>query len=177
MIATDRHDHSGLFFKLKISTMKKLMLLAGFYCLHFSLQAAPGVSITKYDIAPVSGNDRALAHFKENFAWVEDAAWYNTPDKNMYCVFHQGNIVNRVFYNERGYWQYTMISYPPANLPKSLRERVLDSFGGYSINYVNEVRSDKNEAVYMISIENKDNIKVIRVTDEDIEITQALKKR
>jgi hypothetical protein len=155
--------------------MKKLILLAGLYCLQPNLHAASTTKHIKYDVAPTSASVRAMTHFKENYAWVQDAAWFNGPD-NMYCIFHQGNRVNRVFYDQQGYWQYTLISYPPDGLGKKVTERVLGNFPGYHINYVNEIQSDSYEPVYMISIEDENNIKVLRVTGDDIQVNQALKK-
>ncbi len=157
--------------------MKKLILLAGLYCLQPSLHAAPGKPNFKYDKAPISARERALTHFKENYAWVQDAAWFTGADQSMYCIFHQGNILNRVFYDLRGYWKYTLLSYPPSDLPRSVRERVLNSFEGYKVFYVNEVRSDGQEPVYMVNIENEDNIKVIEVKGDEISVSQSLIKR
>ncbi len=156
--------------------MKKLMLLTGLYFLLSGLQAAPANMNVRHAIAPISGHDRALIHFRENYAWVQDAAWYNTAGDNILCVFHQGNIVNRVFYDKQGYWQYTLLSYPPDDLPKSVKQDVLDNFEGYHISYVNEIRSNDQGPVYMVNIENEDNIKVIAVNGDQMEVTQALVK-
>ena len=70
-----------------------------------------------------------------------------------------------------------MISYPPSCLVKEIKELVSNSFCRYHIYYINEIRSLNDEPVYMISIENENNIKVIRVCGEDIEVTQNLRKR
>jgi hypothetical protein len=94
----------------------------------------------------------------------------------MYCIFQQGKVVNRVFYNEHGYWLYTLISYPSSCLSRNVKEMVSDAYAGYQISYVNEVRSDYSEPVYMINIENADNIKVIKVTGDEIKVEQALRK-
>jgi hypothetical protein len=163
--------------KLKINKMKKLILLAGFYCLQPTLHAAPGKTDAKYLPAPMSASARAMAHFKENYAWVQNADWFSTAEKNMYCVFDQGNIVNRVFYDQNGYWQYTMVSFPASDLSRNLRKIVSDNFAGYNITYVNEIISETEEPVYMINIENADNIKVIRVTGDATEVKEDIKKR
>ncbi|HEY4935158.1 MAG TPA: hypothetical protein VII44_01180 [Puia sp.] len=157
--------------------MKKLMLLAGLYCLQPNLQAAPHRVNAKYHLAPMSASERAQAHFKENYAWVKDAGWFNTAEKNLYCVFQQGDIVNRVFYDRSGYWQYTLISFPSSDLPKNVKKLVSANFDGYDISYVNEILSENNEPVYMINIENGDNIKVIRVSGDDIEVKHDFNKR
>jgi hypothetical protein len=156
--------------------MKKLLLLAGLYCLQPTLHAASFTSSVKHDKTPISANDRAQANFKENYAWVENATWTNAPDQSINCVFQQGKTANRVFYDKRGYWQFTLISYQPSVLAKKVKELVLDNFHGYKITYVNEIRSDSEVPVYMINIEDGNNIKVIRVIGDDIEVTQDIIK-
>ncbi len=156
--------------------MKKLMLFAGLFCLHLSLQAGsfsnPGIT----NMAPINANDRAKAHFYANYSEARDATWYSLPDRNMYCIFHQGAVVNRVFYDSRGYWQYTLMGYTDSGLNKDVKELVTDYFNGYRILYVNEIRSYKDEPVYVINIENKDQTKVIKVAGENIELMQSFKK-
>jgi hypothetical protein len=156
--------------------MKKLMFLAALYCLHLSLYAGSNVSPGVMNMTPINATDRAKAHFYANYSSAQDATWYNLPDRNMYCVFHQGKVVNRVFYDSHGYWQYTLLGYPPSGLVKNVKDLVTDYFDGYRITYVNEIRSDKDEPVYVINIENEDHIKVIKVTGDEIEQQQALKK-
>jgi hypothetical protein len=156
--------------------MKKLLLLAGLYCLQPTLHATSFTSSVKHDKVPISGTERAQANFKENYAWVENATWTNMPDQTIYCVFQQGKIANRVFYDKRGYWQFTLISYQPSVLAKKVKDQVLDNFHGYKITYVNEIRSNSDVPVYMINIEDGNNIKVIRVVGDEIEVTQDIIK-
>jgi hypothetical protein len=163
--------------------MKKLILLAGFYCLQLTLHAAPHIVSGKTDIASekkhmksVSAGERAIAHFRENFPGVQDISWSTNADKSINCSFHQGTKVGRVYYDPRGYWRYTVISYPPSDLLNSIRYRIMDNFDGNEISYVNEILSQNNDPVYMVNIENVSNIKVIRVSDDDIEVKQDLRK-
>jgi hypothetical protein len=156
--------------------MKKLILLAGLYCLQPALHAAPLSTSSKTSIAPTSANERAKAHFRENYVDVPNAAWYSAPDNSIYCTFQLGTTVERVFYDQQGYWQFTLISYPPTRLKENLKKLVSEHFDGYHISYINEVRSNYDEPVYMINIENADNIKVIKVFGDEIEVKQDLKK-
>jgi hypothetical protein len=156
--------------------MKKLMLLSGLFCLSLSIYAAPVSIAGKNDLAPVSASQRAKAHFELNYKDVSDASWYNAEDNSMYCIFQKDNTVNRVFYDEQGYWRFTLISYQPSVLNDHLKEIVSNHFEGYHISYVNEVRSEYEEPVYMINIENAGNIKVIKIVNDDIEVKQDLIK-
>jgi hypothetical protein len=157
--------------------MKKLILLSGVFCMLLpGLYAASGSKSGSEIFAPVSASVRARAHFKENYAGAQNFAWYNAPDNSMYCIFHQGNIVNRVFYDSRGYWQFTLVSYLPSELRDHVRKLVSDQFDGYRITYVNEVQSAYDEPIYMVNIENAGNIKVIKITDDEVEVKQSLIK-
>jgi hypothetical protein len=157
--------------------MKKLMLLAGLYCLQLSLYASSYSPYIKYDMAPINANDRAKANFKENYDGVRDVNWFTQDDKNMYCIFHQGDTVNRVFYDKHGYWKYTLMSYPGYDLPQHVKEQVMDNFKCYQIPSVTEIRSNNIEPVFMINIENEDRIKVIKVIGDEFEVQQELEKR
>jgi hypothetical protein len=157
--------------------MKKLMLLAGLWCLQPALHAAPTHADARYDVLPANARDRALTHFKENYAWVQDAAWYTTAENNLYCTFHQGKILNRVFYDKNGNWQYTLLSYPPSVLTKSVKTLVEENFQGYKISYVTEIRSADQDPSYVVNIENENHIKVIQVRDDDFKIRQDLNKQ
>ena len=156
--------------------MKKLMLFAGLFCLQLSLYAGSSGTPGTTNMAPINANDRAKAHFSANYSEARDPEWYSLPDRNMYCIFHQGNVVNRVFYDSRGYWQYTLLGYPVSGLDKNVKELVTDYFNGYRILYVNEIRSFQDEPVYMINIENEDQSKLIKVTGDEIETQESFKK-
>jgi hypothetical protein len=155
--------------------MKKLMLLAGLYCLQPTLHAA---SFNKpvNEKALVRASERAWAHFKEYYEGAQQVNWYTFDNKEMYCISHKGDTVNRVFYDKHGYWKYTLLSYPGYDLPKDVKEQVTSSFRCYQITSVTEVRSHNIEPVYVINIENDNNIKVIRVFGEEIEVKQDLEK-
>ena len=156
--------------------MKKLFLLMGFVCLQFSMNASTGHVYGKFYLAPVSATQRAMAHFKLNYKEVSDASWYNAPDNSMYCIFHQDNTVNRVFYDGQGYWRFTLVSYSPSLLNEQVKELVNSHFEGYHISYINEIRSQYDEPIYMINIENAGSIKVLKVANDEIEIKQDLVK-
>ncbi len=156
--------------------MKKLILFAGFSCMLSGLYAASSVKSDNFKLASVSASERAKAHFKENYAEVQNVAWYTAPDNSIYCIFHRENTVDRVFYDSRGYWQFTLVSYLPSELKMNIRQQISDQFEGYRITYVNEIQSAYDEPIYMVNIENAGNIKVLKVTGDDIEVNQSLIK-
>jgi hypothetical protein len=156
--------------------MKKLILFAGLYCMLPGLYAFSSVKSASHAVVHESASERAKAHFKENYAEVQNFAWYTAPDNSMYCIFHRENTVDRVFYDSRGYWQFTLVSYLPSQLKPNITQQISDQFEGYRITYVNEIQSAYDEPIYMVNIENAGNIKVIKVTGDDIEVKQSLIK-
>ena len=156
--------------------MKKLMLLAGLYCLQPALYANTIAISSSSHITPVSASDRAKAHFNANYSEARDAIWYSLPNKNLYCIFHNGKAVNRVFYDSRGNWQYTLMGYPGSSISKDVKDQVAYDFDGYHIVWVNEIQSSQNKPVYVINIENENHVKVIRVAGDIIEEQQAFTK-
>jgi hypothetical protein len=163
--------------------MKKLMLLAGLYCLQPALFASssvnPGLSyIAPVDayVAPINATDRAKAHFYANYAGARDASWYNLPNKNMYCIFHHGKVVSRVFYDSRGFWLYTLMGYPASNLSQEIKDQVANDYDGYRIVWVNEIQSNQSKPVYMINIENENHIRVIKIAGDEIDEQLAFNK-
>ena len=91
-------------------------------------------------------------------------------------TLHRANTVDRVFYDSRGYWQFTLVSYEPSELKMSIRQQIAHQFEGYRITYVNEIQSAYDEPVYMVNLENAGNIKVVKVSGDDIEVKQSLIK-
>ena len=156
--------------------MKKFILFAGLYCMIPGLYAASVVKTSHNKLAPVSASERAKTHFKENFGEAENVKWYTAPDNSLYCIFRRANTVNRVFYDSRGYWQFTLISYQPSELKMYIRQQISDQFEGYRITYVNEIQSAYDEPIYMVNLENAGNIKVVKVAGDDIEVKQTLIK-
>ena len=161
--------------------MKKLMLFAGFLCLQPILYAnsfipSDKIPTDKTRNSPVNASEREQTHFKTHFTDARDAVWYNVGTENAYCMYHSGDITNRVFYDAQGYWQYTLKSYLPAFLNSNVKDLVSYHFGNYEISYVNEIMSDGNDSVYVINLENSNSIKVIQVTGDNILVRQALNK-
>ena len=156
--------------------MKKLVFFAALYCMLPGLYAASVVRSANHIMAPLSASERAKAHFKENFAQVDNASWYTAPDNSLYCIFRRANTVDRVFYDSRGYWQFTLVSYQPSELKMRIRQQIADQFEGYHITYVNEIQSAYDEPIYMVNIENAGHIRVVRVIGDEVEVKQDLIK-
>ena len=164
--------------------MKKLILLAGLYCLQPNLHAASITSwkdfhnaVTKKDRGTIRANDRAVAHFREHFADAKNPLWSTNTDNSINCYFREQDKVYRIYYDRRGNWTYTLVGYLPSDLSNNIKYRVLENFDGYYIAYINEIREENNEPIYIINIENASSIKIIRISNnEDIVVQQEFQK-
>jgi len=153
------------------------MIVAGLCCLQFALHAAVGSRPDKAEPSSINALARAKAHFSSHFEYAHDAVWYHTDGHYLYCLFYQGDSVNRVYYDRRGKWEYSLLTYPGYDLPQEVKKEVTDNFACYQITSVNEIRSSMSSPVYMINIENEDYIKVIKVIGDEVEVQQELEKR
>jgi hypothetical protein len=161
---------------IKSNTMKKLFLLAGLCCLQQILQAAVVSPMAKTTRIQLSTSDRALAHFKENYRNAQQVSWYSNTDQSMFCVFHDADNTTRVFYDKKGFWESTLISYAPSGLGTEIRDLVLANFAGYAISYVNEVQLPGEAPAYVINIEDAKHIKVVRVVNGEIDVKEDFRK-
>lgn len=69
-----------------------------------------------------------------------------------------------------------MISYYEQTLPDDVKSIVKDHYEDYKIAKVNEVHQD-NIVVYVVTIENDKNIKLVTVCEGELNIYQEYKKR
>ncbi|MEJ0082020.1 MAG: hypothetical protein WDM78_13975 [Puia sp.] len=67
---------------------------------------------------------------KANYTGAHDVVWYNQSNNKFYCVFHEGEVVNRVYYDQRGRWEHTLVGYPESHLTKNIRDLIREDFPG-----------------------------------------------
>jgi hypothetical protein len=168
---------------LKITTMKKLFLLAGCYCLHFSSPAQdlspknfPDKLHAVSSDGRSAGYDRARRHFNDKYPGISDVLWTNLPDGGFVCWVHEPEMATHVHYDRRGNWICTISGYEDRRLPEEIKEAVQNHYEGYRITFVNQIISKADLPIYIINIESWTEIKVIRVIGDDIEVRQELEK-
>jgi hypothetical protein len=69
-----------------------------------------------------------------------------------------------------------MLSYPPSELDKRVKNMAIEYFAGFYIDLINEINADGISPIYMINIESETQIKVIKVVDDTIEVQEELEK-
>jgi len=173
--------------------MKKLFLLAGFYCLHLTThaQSASSREINFSGKTVESANHlinvsnlhakgiihaRALRDFRSSYPGVQDETWTVLPNKEISCQFRRPGIETRLYYGKHGRRRFSISRYGADNLSKDISEQVHNGYNGYHISNVNEIRVTGFPASYILNLEVLDHIKVVRVVGDEMEELQEIEK-
>src|SRR3954452_14180419 len=123
---------------------------------HTSIRHAADIArqvSTVSDVAETKDfNSKAVKDFQVRFQKVNNAKWYS--DKNGYMsYFLKNGYGNRVFYNKKGQWQFSMILYAEDQLAGDLRATVKSRYYDLSITLIEEVHTIDGMA-YIVHLEN-----------------------
>jgi hypothetical protein len=120
-------------------------------------------------------NSKAIRDFQARFQKVENAQWFS--DQNCFMSYFITNgYGNRVFYDRKGHWQFSLILYGEDQLPVDLRASVKSRYFDMAITLIEEVQTN-NGMVYIVHLEDKSNIKILRLSsDAEMEIMQEFTK-
>jgi hypothetical protein len=120
-------------------------------------------------------NAKAIRDFQTRFQKVENVMWFS--DHNGYMSYFMKNgYWNRVFYDKKGHWQFSLILYAEDQLPVDLRASVKARYFDFAITLIEEVQTNDG-MVYIVHLEDKSNIKILRLSkDAEMEILQEMTK-
>jgi len=79
-------------------------------------------------------------------------------------------------YNKKGKWVYTIQQYSPDNLDKNIIDRVRSVYYDYGVTGIQKVEQPGMDAVYVVRLENTKSIKLVRLTNDDMELVQDFNK-
>ena len=120
-------------------------------------------------------NSKAVRDFQTRFQKVENAQWFSDQNGFM-SYFITNGYGNRVFYDRKGHWQFSLMLYTEDQLPVDLRASVKAMYFNLAITLIEEVQTN-NGMVYIVHLEDKSNIKILRLSsDAEMEILQELTK-
>jgi hypothetical protein len=120
-------------------------------------------------------NARALKDFQGRFEHISNAMWFSDK-KGFEAYFLLDGLANRVFYDKKGKWIYSLIWYDPYKLPLDLRSAINSVYWDMTIRMVEEIQNP-DEKEYVVMLEGKTNIKVIKISPEgEVKILQDLSK-
>jgi hypothetical protein len=118
----------------------------------------------------------AVRDFLDRFDKVENAIWFLTAKGGFEAYFIQDGFGERVIYDKYGGWQSSLINYKEDKLPRDIRTEVKSTYFDMDITLVEEVQTIEG-VEYVINLEDKSNIRVVKVNKEGImEVLQDLNK-
>ena len=122
-----------------------------------------------------NASTKAVKNFKKTFKNVTDEKWYEMPDG--YRVnFTRNDIRCRVDYDKNGTWIHTIKYYDEKQLPVEVRRLIVSSYLDYSIRTVEEIEAPHNILFYVIHLEGETNWINIKVSDNEINELEKIKK-
>jgi hypothetical protein len=79
-------------------------------------------------------------------------------------------------YNKKGNWIYTIQNYSTDNLDKNIIDKVQTSYNNYGVTAIQKIEQPGADAVYVVNLENNTSIKIVRVTNDGVELIKDLTK-
>ena len=79
-------------------------------------------------------------------------------------------------YDKKGKWVYTIQQYSIDNLDANIVDRVRSVYYAYGVTSIQKVEQPGMTPVYVVHLENTKSIKLVRLTDDEIELVQDLVK-
>ena len=117
-----------------------------------------------YNQGSESISPKALRNFSKVYTGVAGQRWIKIKE-GFLVRFDFNGIVNSVFYENRGNWEFSLKGYHEDKLPFEVRDAVKRKYYDYSIFYVEELENIDSHGIptYIIHIEDKSCVKLVRV--------------
>ncbi len=170
--------------------MKKIIIirLVTMYAILFFVHSADALDLNKivatgHDtpkakttfVRSNNANTKAVNDFNNRFG-KSAGNWWVSNKNGFTSYFKEGGFTNRVCYDIKGNWKYSMIYYNESKLPKDVRAAVKSVYYDMAINLVEEVQT-KDGKVYVVQLEDKATIRIVKVNDEgEMETVQEIIK-
>jgi putative component of toxin-antitoxin plasmid stabilization module len=121
-------------------------------------------------------NIRAVRDFLNRFDKVDDALWFAGSNEGLEAYFIKDGFGDRVLYDKYGNWLMSLITSHEEKLPRNIRYLVKSTYYDFDIILVEELRI-REGAEYIVYLEDKFNIKIVKVNNGDeMEVLQELNK-
>jgi len=179
---------------MKKYSIIRIAVLSAYICLHSSVfaQSVTGDPVASADasrfhasrsvnadatakLAIRARNTKMFNNFSKSFAEASDIRISTEPDGTRISC-KTGETLNKILYDHKGNWVYTVRYYDYNQLPDDIAKQVAEAYPQYEIyGFVSEVNVPGKQ-VHMVMIENRSSWKRVRVADGDIEPYEEYKK-
>jgi hypothetical protein len=120
-------------------------------------------------------NSKIGKNFSKNFKNPEDVRINKFKDFTyIYCVTN--GVTNRIRYDRKGNWDYTIRYYQENLLPKEIRKQVRSTYYDFNIEGVTEV-SVGDKTAYLVRIKSADLWKTVKIVDDEMIETESYQVR
>ncbi len=123
-------------------------------------------------------NTKALKNFKKSYKNAADEKWEKN-DEGFTAEFTLNNIANMVFYDKKGNWEASIKNYHEDKFDRNVRAIVKEKYYDYKITYVQEIETAATlgTPTYMVHIEGDNDFKIIRVSDDAMDVYEEFGKQ
>jgi hypothetical protein len=122
---------------------------------------------------PLSGPHytKAVRNFARTYKNVTNGTWTKVKD-GFAAKFISDGIRYTVLYNVKGIWNGLVKNYTEEKLPRGIREIVKSKYYDYSIFYVDELETNTtgDTSVYIVHLEDKTGVKLVRVYNGEMDV-------
>ena len=131
--------------------MKKLLILAALLIGCSIVEAQMGLATTALPLAAKINANKTVYRDFTLYRYSADGVFY------------------KAYYDNRGVWLHTILSYAEGNLPASVKDRIRSAYGHYTISWVDEIRAPDQLPLYRVELNNSRKFLVEQVNEEDME--------
>ncbi len=118
---------------------------------------------------------KAMRDFKKKYPDIEGEQWFLIPNGFM-ATFAVDSVKNRILYDSRGDWTYSVLYYSEKKLPKDVRAQVKSTYYDYAITGIDEVQVP-GKTIYIVHLEDQSTWKKLRICDGEMEIIEDFNKK
>lgn len=120
-------------------------------------------------------NSKVSKNFTKNFKNAADLR-ISTYGSNTYIYCITDGIMNRIRYDKKGNWNYTIRYYLEDRLPADIRKQVKSNYYDFDIAGVTEVNVGDKTA-YLVRIKSSEEWKTVKIVDDEMIITESFRIR
>jgi hypothetical protein len=119
-------------------------------------------------------NQKAMREFKKTFRDVSNEKWYSVKN-GFLAEFSVNTTKNRVVYDKKGNWKFTVSYYDEKGLPAEIRAIVKPVYYDYAISRVEEVHAN-DQIIYIVHVQNNSSLKTLRISEGEMDLIEDFPK-
>ena len=122
-------------------------------------------------------NPKALKNFARTYKNLTGESWWKIID-GFATRFLINGVMNTIYYNTKGKWAGSFKQYSEDKMPWNIRAIIKPEYYDYFIILVDEVENIDSNGIptFIVHLENKNNIKLVRVYDRQMDVWEEFQK-